>query len=297
MRAEIKSLTKSLEEKEKQLQQCIKENLNFQSSLKKTEENLIQQFERNKYIDKELNSYKDKANSYKSKYEELSVENGHLRETLTYKDDKIKRDAERLKSLKDIEKEFNQIKFLNKDLEETLRIYQSKFERLTETIHSEKDKWYKKEKCYHDTIDNLVKEMNGKDGLEEEKNILSNAELLNIRAREVENEEEIKKLKAEIDSFLINKENCEKKIHLLSSIIKGIDILIIQIEEILRCTNCKSSEKSLMIISGCAHLICKECNGTNCKECYSSSLITIQPSFLECIPGILVEMKRKISSL
>ena len=75
---------------------------------------------------------------------------------------------------------------------------------------------------------------------------------------------------------------------------KSVEILTLQIEELLRCNNCKSAERALSIITSCGHLICKNCCGSNCRECYSTSVNLIQPTFLEYIPTIINEIKRKL---
>ena len=291
---ELRSLRTLVEEKEKQYQILHKEKNNLAKELAKAQEGTLQLSERIKYIDKDLASSKEKATSYKKKFEEFSVENSLLKETIVYKDDKIKRDTEKLKYCKEIEHEYIQLKVNNKNLDEMCRDKHLKLEKMTQIIHRENDKWYRQEKSYQETIENLVKDMNYRKNNIDEQN--DDNPFTETSKKEIEYLKEINILKKELDDYILNEQNYEKRIEKIVGEIKSFEILIIQIEEVLRCGNCRSTSKELSINSPCTHLVCKDCIDKNCKECYSSAMVVIQPKFLKIIPEILAAMKIKSNS-
>jgi uncharacterized UPF0160 family protein len=287
---EEKKLTMALEEHEKIKEAYTRINSELRDNLRKSEESIILLTERNKYLEKELVSSKEKANSYKKKFEDLSVETKLLQETILYKDGKIKRDAERLKNLQSIEQELSKSKLLYKELDETCRQYQLKSDRLTEAVFKEKEKWTLKEASYFETINNLVKEMNSmKKNDTENDEAIGNS--LNYTKKLLEAENEINSLKSDIDKAAKREENLENILKKHGESIGIIGILLRQTEEILRCSNCFSSSKPIFMNYPCAHLLCKDCTEPKCKECYSSIQQTLKPSFLESIPAILGQIR------
>lgn len=155
---ELNSLKGLLKEKDAKGKDLHKEIMDLKIELVSTENQVKSMAERVKYLEKDLNTEKEKAFAYKKRFEETSVENNLLKETIGYKEDQIKRDKELIKSYREIEQEHLFLKSKNKNLEEMCKEYSGKLERLSQTVNKERDKWYKQEKIYQETIENLKKD-------------------------------------------------------------------------------------------------------------------------------------------
>jgi chromosome segregation ATPase len=144
----IENLIKTEESSKKEL---ISMNSNF-AKMREEESILI---DRCKSLEKDLSSQKEITFSYRKKYEELSVEVTHLSERIIYKDEAIKRDAERIKQLKEVELEFSSLKRNFQELENLNKQLINKNEMIVENMIREREKWLAKEAAYFNTIDNL----------------------------------------------------------------------------------------------------------------------------------------------
>lgn len=272
---------KSMQDKLK----LLKDIQDLSETVMKLRENDMLQTDRLKYLDKELASQKELASSYKKKFEEISVELGLLTETLIYKDEKIKRDGERLRYYKSIEPEFAILRKNNRELEETCRHLRQKTDKICESTTKEKEKWLKKEHSYYETINTLVKEMNSMKNKEE--NSIENSSVSKI----FEFENEVKLLRKELDQSQKVEESLVERNKELQIKLEHIVFLLNQANEILKCSSCLGIGKTVGVIIPCLHLSCKDCSGSKCKECYASVHSVIHPGFVESFLFLLVQVK------
>ena len=142
-------LLKAKEDENKKESAIVNENLMKQKEI----ESILT--DKCRSLEKDLVSQKEITNSYKKKYEELSVEVGLLSERLKYKDETIKRDSERIKELREKENEFFVLKRNYQELETTNKQLSNKNEMIVENMIREREKWLQKESNYFKTIDNL----------------------------------------------------------------------------------------------------------------------------------------------
>lgn len=271
----------SVEEKLK----LLKEVQDLSEASMKLRENDMMQNERMKHLEKELNSLRELASSYKKKFEEQSVEISLLNETITYKDEKIKRDAERIKYYKTIEPELALLRKTNKELEETCKHFRAKTDKIFEVSTKEKEKWLAKEQSYYETINGLVKEVNS---MKNKDDSSADASSFN-KILEIDNEN--KSLRKELDEVQRTVEDAFDRNKELKVKIEHVAFLLGQSEEIFKCSSCYSTGRVVGIIAPCLHLICKDCSNTKCKECYSSVVSVIYPSILESLFFLLSQLK------
>lgn len=272
---------KAMEDKLK----LLKDIQDLSDTVMKLKENDMLQVERLKYLEKELTSQKDLASSYKKKFEEISVELSLMAETLIYKDEKIKRDGERLRYYKSIEPEFAILRKNNRELEETCKHLRQKADRIFDTTTKEKEKWLTKEHSYYETINTLVKELNSFKNKEESS--LEN----NSMSKVFEFENEIKTLRKDLEAAQKNEESFSERNKELQIKLEHIVFLLNQASEILKCSSCLSIGKTVGLIVPCMHLTCKDCNASKCKECYASVHSVIHPGFVESFLFLLTQVK------
>jgi chromosome segregation ATPase len=263
----------------------LKEVQDLSEASMKLRENDMMQNHRMKHLEKELASVKEQATGYKKRFEEQSVEISLLNETISYKDEKIKRDGERLKYYKSIEPEFALLRKTNKELEETCKHFRNKTDKLFEVTTKEKEKWLAKEQSYYETINSLVKEINSmksKDDSSVESS--SFAKLL-----EIDNEN--KALRKEVDILQRNFEECTEKNKEFKLKLEHVVFLLGQSDEVFKCSSCFAVGKNVGVIIPCLHLICKECSGAKCKECYSSVNSVVHPGLIDSLQYLISQLK------
>lgn len=218
--------------------------------LQKSKENENLTAEKLKYLEKEQASLREVANSYKKKFEEISVENGLLVERITYKDEKIKRDSDSIKSLKKTEADFITLKRNYQELEDLYQQSQIKTDKILKNVIQQKEKWLKKEDSYKSL---LVKSGNDK-----------NFDLNEIFRFDLE----ICELKKEIEDCKIVEKGYVDRIQGLENSLRNVEVFWDRIENLLKCCACEVSGGGLVVVVPCYHVLCNKCYGGQCKQCY-----------------------------
>ena len=272
---ENKEKINQLDEQKFQLNEEIKQ---VNNSLLKHKENESFLNEKTKYLEKELASQREVTNSYKKKFEEISVENGLLSETITYKDEKIKRDAERLKRVRNLEADYTICKRNYQELDDLYKQSQQRADKILASVIQQKEKWLRKEGSYKC----LLEELRTRKGINSCPDFL--IEIFKF-------DSEIGILKKEIDDCKINEERLNEQIKDLKNNEERLKIFCILAEELIKCSSCESVSDSLILATPCSHMLCPKCYGGQCKECYSSITNSIHLDLAEKLFKLIGKQK------